>query len=260
MEQLRANLQALGLPLRTLEVEFGPSQIELTFGPAARAWLPADQMILIRSAVKQTCARHGMVRSPASWRGRVCRTWCPADGICISRCGMRPGGECCSWPAMPGRVLSGLGHGLYGGACLAHAGAACAFTTPTINGYKRYRPYTNAPTRACWASANRGVMVRVLGRGRRSRPRGWRTAPGEPGANPYLAMAAQIAVRAGWGGAWRWIPGPAADAPYESGDAPALPRSLMEALQCGWREDGVLYGRRLAGSSLTISPGSSRRR
>ena len=45
-----------------MEVEFGPSQIELTFGPSA-GLSPADQMILIRSAVKQTCRRHGAVAS-----------------------------------------------------------------------------------------------------------------------------------------------------------------------------------------------------
>ncbi len=37
LETLRTNLQALGLPLRSLEVEFGPSQVEVTFGPTP-AW------------------------------------------------------------------------------------------------------------------------------------------------------------------------------------------------------------------------------
>jgi glutamine synthetase len=110
---------------------------------------------------------------------------------------------------------------------LAHAGAACAFTTPTINGYKRYRPFTNAPTRACWASANRGVMVRVLG-GPGDPATRLENRVGEPGANPYLAMAAQIA--AGLDGMDRRLdPGPPSDAPYEGG-APLLPRSLMEAI------------------------------
>ena len=116
----------------------------------------------------------------------------------------------------------------YLGGMLAHAGAACAFTTPTINGYKRYRPYTNAPTRATWACDNRGVMVRVLG-GPGDPATRLENRAGEPGANPYLAMAAQIA--AGLDGIDRRLdPGPAADAPYES-DAPLLPRSLMEAIQ-----------------------------
>ena len=37
------------------------------------------------------------------------------------------------------------------------------FTTPTINGYKRYRSYSLAPDRAIWGRDNRGVMIRVLG-------------------------------------------------------------------------------------------------
>ncbi|MEC9207682.1 MAG: glutamine synthetase, partial [Pseudomonadota bacterium] len=51
-EIVRRELLALGLPLRTLETEFGPSQFEFTLGP-----LPgleaADNMILFRNAVKQ---------------------------------------------------------------------------------------------------------------------------------------------------------------------------------------------------------------
>ena len=48
-------------------------------------------------------------------------------------------------------ALSPLGtHYLAG--LLAHARAAAAFTTPTINGYKRYRAYSLAPDRAIWAA------------------------------------------------------------------------------------------------------------
>ena len=43
---------ALGLPLRSVEVEFGPSQCEFTFQPA-KGLAPADNMVLFRSAVKQ---------------------------------------------------------------------------------------------------------------------------------------------------------------------------------------------------------------
>src|SRR5690606_36129119 len=59
MELLRSTLVALGLPLRSLEVEMGPSQLELTFGPTVGV-MPADLMMLLRSAVKQVCARNGL--------------------------------------------------------------------------------------------------------------------------------------------------------------------------------------------------------
>jgi glutamine synthetase len=50
MEALRSTLQKLDMPLRSLEIEFGPSQVELTFG-STEGLRPADLMILLRSAV-----------------------------------------------------------------------------------------------------------------------------------------------------------------------------------------------------------------
>ena len=74
---------------------------------------------------------------------------------------------------------------------LAHARAATAFTTPTINGYKRYRSYSLAPDRAIWGRDNRGVMIRVLG-GPGDPATHLENRVGEPAANPYLYMASQI--------------------------------------------------------------------
>ena len=49
---------ALGMPLRSLEVELGPSQYEFTFAPQT-GLAPADTMVLFRSAMKQVARRHG---------------------------------------------------------------------------------------------------------------------------------------------------------------------------------------------------------
>jgi glutamine synthetase len=49
---LREGLSALELPLRSFEIEFGPSQLELTLAPRS-GLAAADAMILLRSAVKQ---------------------------------------------------------------------------------------------------------------------------------------------------------------------------------------------------------------
>ena len=62
LEKLRLGLQGLGLPLRSLEVEFGPSQIEVTFGPTT-GMEPADLMLLFRNATKQIFAREGYLAS-----------------------------------------------------------------------------------------------------------------------------------------------------------------------------------------------------
>ena len=61
-----------------------------------------------------------------------------------------------------GELLSRTGRQFLAG-LLAHARAAAAFTTPTINGYKRYRAYALAPDRVIWGRDNRGVMIRVIG-------------------------------------------------------------------------------------------------
>src|SRR5690606_33614237 len=58
MELLRTTMEGLELPVHSMEIEFGPSQFELTFGPMP-GLLAADAMVLVRSAVKQVCQRHG---------------------------------------------------------------------------------------------------------------------------------------------------------------------------------------------------------
>ena len=223
MEALRTNLQALDMPLRSLEIEFGPSQIELTFGPTA-GLQPADLMMLFRSTVKQVCRRLGYHAT------FMCRPKVPnvvSSGWHLHQSLRRISDGANVFAAdSPDALLSAVGQGYLGG-LLAHAAAATAFSTPTINGYKRYRPYANAPDRISWARDNRGVMVRVLGGGGDQATR-LENRAGEPAANPYLYMASQIV--AGLDGIDRALdPGPSADRPYES-DAPALPRSLIEAL------------------------------
>jgi glutamine synthetase len=113
------------------------------------------------------------------------------------------------------------------GGLLRHAQAAAAFSTPTINGYKRYRRDTMAPDHAVWAYDNRAAMVRVIGAGGDPATH-FENRVGEPGANPYLYMASQIAC--GMDGiATGADPGSPADQPYDS-KAPTLPRSLLESV------------------------------
>jgi len=58
MEILRREMAPLGLPLRSFEVEYGPSQVEVTLG-ALPGLGSADAMVLFRSAAKQILRRHG---------------------------------------------------------------------------------------------------------------------------------------------------------------------------------------------------------
>jgi glutamine synthetase len=231
-ELLRRDLTALGLPLRSLEVEFGPSQIEFTL-TALPGLGSADAMVLFRSAVKQICRRHGYHAT------FMCRPRIPSvmsSGWHLHQSLRRiPGGANAFVPTEAGTLLSETGRQFLAG-LLAHARAATALATPTINGYKRYRPYALAPERAIWGRDNRGAMLRVIGGpgdpGTRIENR-----LGEPAANPYLYFASQI--HSGLDGIRRQLdPGPAADTPYES-QAALLPRSLGEALGA-LREDSAL--------------------
>jgi glutamine synthetase len=124
-------------------------------------------------------------------------------------------------------VLSDTGKHFLAG-LLAHAKGMCALATPTINGYKRYRPYSLAPDRIHWGHDNRGAMLRVIGAPGAADAR-IENRIGEPAANPYLYFASQI--HAGLDGIARKLdPGPSADTPYES-KAEFLPSTLKDAIE-----------------------------
>jgi glutamine synthetase len=218
VEILRHGIEQLGLPLRSVELELGPSQIEFTFRPQA-GLEAADTMILFRAALKQIARRHGYLAS------FMCRPALPnvmSSGWHLHQSLIERKSKRNAFADLDG--LSSVGQ-YYLGGLLAHARAAAAFTTPTVNGYKRYRPYSLAPDRAIWARDNRGVMMRLLGEGASTH---LENRVGEPAANPYLYMASQI--YAGLDGiANRTDPGASADTPYEIAAA-LLPKSLGEAV------------------------------
>jgi glutamine synthetase len=223
LDIIRRDVMALGLPLRSIEVEFGPSQCEFTFRPTT-GLEPADTMVLFRSAVKQICRRHGYHAT------FMCRPKLPnvfASGWHLHQSIVsRTSGENAFMTGNDGEVLSAFGRHYLAG-LLQHARASTVFTTPTINGYKRYRSYSLAPDRAIWGRDNRGVMIRVLG-GAGDPATRLENRIGEPAANPYLYMASQIL--SGLDGVDRALdPGPSADTPYET-QATRLPKSLGEAV------------------------------
>jgi glutamine synthetase len=231
LETLRRDIVALDLPLRSIEVELGPSQCEFTFQPQV-GLSPADTMMLFRSAVKQICRRQGC-HATFMTRPKVANVMSSGWHLHQSLRDRRSNANV--FTSNDNDVLSQLGRNFLAG-LLAHARASAAFTTPTINGYKRYRSYSLAPDRVIWGRDNRGVMVRVLGGSGDAATR-LENRIGEPAANPYLYMASQVVT--GLDGMERRLdPGPSADTPYEV-EAPHLPKSLEQAL-AALREDGCL--------------------
>ncbi|MBO0764154.1 MAG: glutamine synthetase [Hyphomicrobiaceae bacterium] len=223
VELIRTDLLALGLPLRSVECEFGPSQCEFTLR-AQSGLEPADAMVLFRSAVKQICRRHGL-HATFMCRPRIPNVMSSGWHLHQSLKDRKTGANAFT-PARDGEQLSDTGRHFLAG-LLRHARAAAVFTTPTLNGYKRFRPHSLAPDRAIWGHDNRGVMVRVLG-GVGDPATRIENRVGEPAANPYLYMASQ--VLAGLDGLERRLdPGRSADTPYDA-DAEFLPKNLAEAV------------------------------
>jgi glutamine synthetase len=215
---------ALGLPLRTMEDEMGPGQLEFTFDVQS-ALATADTMILFRSMVRQVAARMGLHATFMTRPGLP--NFFSSGWHLHQSLATRDGAN--AFASAPGsnELLSEVGRHFVGG-LLEHAVEASVFTTPTINGYKRRRPNSLAPDRATWGYDNRAAMIRVQG------------APGdptthvenrigEPTANPYLYLASQIV--SGLDGLRRGSdPGPLETNPYSATHRPLLPRHLMDAV------------------------------
>ena len=225
VEILRRGLLELGLPLRSVEIEIGPSQVEFSFRPQI-GMDAADTMILFRAAVKQIARRNGYL---ASFMCRPALANMVSSGWHLHQSLIETKSKRNAFVDPDGLSTHGLSKmgRYYLGGLLSHASAAAAFTTPTVNGYKRYRSYSLAPDRAIWGRDNRGVMMRVMGQPGDPATH-LENRIGEPAANPYLYMASQI--YAGLDGiAQRREPGPSADTPYETAAA-LLPKSLGEAV------------------------------
>lgn len=232
MRIVQRTAQALGLPLISLEIEMGPSQVEAVFD-VRDALTAADHMVLFRSATRQALRRAGyhatfMCRPPfdaimsSGWhlhQSLVDTTGHPV----FMRDAPAPGGHAHD----ARRVLSDVGASWLAG-LLDHAPALTALCTSTTNGYGRFKPNAMAPQSIVWGRDNRGAMLRVIGETGDAATR-IENRLGEPAANPYLYMASQI--HAGLDGVDAQLPAPpATETPYSLG-APTIPASLADAVR-----------------------------
>ena len=237
--------EELGLGLRSIENEWGPGQVECTFAPRA-ALQAADNVLLFRTATRQICRRLGyfatFMARPAL-KGFYSSGWHLHQSLIDASSG-KQSVHAAEKPAKCSRrsalsYLAGLLH---------YAVPGTVFATPTVNGYRRFRPNSLAPDRAGWAYDNRGAMIRVLG-GAGDPATRLENRVGEPAANPYLYILSQIV--AGLAGIEAELqPPPPDDAPYAA-ERPLLPKSLPEALDALDKEP--LFRRALGDISSTIS-------
>jgi glutamine synthetase len=129
---------------------------------------------------------------------------------------------------------------------LDHARGFSAVTNPLVNSYKRLVPGYEAPVNVAWSMRNRSPLIRIpdrRGTGTRCELR----MP-DPAANPYLALAVQLA--AGLDGIERRLtpPDPVNKNIFEMSfrerrkyRIDELPRDLHEALDC-LEKDAVVRG------------------
>ena len=174
--------EKMRLPLRSIENEWGPGQLECTF--AARPALEAaDHAILFRTATRQICRRMGYLATfmcrPAL-KGYYASGWHLHQSVVDAKSGRN-----LFMPEDDGRLPVAARPALSRRPDEPRARPAAAFATPTVNGYRRYRPNSLAPDRATWCYDHRGVMVRVLG-GPGDPATRLENRVGEPAANPYL--------------------------------------------------------------------------
>jgi glutamine synthetase len=224
LEELREVLGDVGLRVRSMELEFGPSQVEVTL-EAEPGLEAADGMILFRSAAKQVLRRRGL---HATFMARPALPNFFSSGWHLHQSLIERETRANAFMARrEGDLVSDVGRWFIGGV-LEHAREASVFACPTINGYRRYKPLSLAPDRVCWAVDNKGAMLRLVTGGAGDPATRVENRAGEPAANPYLYMMAQLV--AGMDGIRRQVePGPPVEEPYAAG-VPLLPRSLEEAV------------------------------
>jgi len=222
LDQLRRAAQDLGLAVRSVEIEMGPSQFEFTFDPAG-PMEQADALVMFRTMVKEVCARRGL-HATFMPKPRVENAAASGWHIHQSVCDIKTGANL----FMPNadQNLTSQASGWIAG-LLAHASESCLLTSPTVNGYKRYQPFQLAPNRIVWGHDNRGAMVRGLFGYGDAASRVENRAP-DTAANPYFALAAQLVSGLRGITAELNAPPPSAD-PYGDGST-ALPSTLGQAI------------------------------
>ncbi len=229
--------QDLGLPLLSLEIELGPSQVEAVF-KATDALTAADSMVLFRSAVKQALRREGyhatfMCRPPfenimsSGWHLHQSlydlqsgqNLFARTSAADIQKAGLLNADDARhTLTCLGAQYLAGL---------LSHAQGMTSLCTTTVNGFGRFKPNALAPQSILWGLDNRGAMLRVVG-GPGDPATRIENRLGEPAANPYLYMASQIL--AGLDGIQNSLEPPlATQAPYAE-SAARLPLTLGDAI------------------------------
>ena len=165
------------------EVARGQHEIDFRY---ADALTTADNLATFRFVVRNVAARFGYMASfmPKPIEG------INGSGMHTHQSLFRGPGDNAFFDPKAEHQLSGIALSYIEG-LLQHARGFCAITNPLINSYKRLVPGYEAPINVAWSMRNRSPLVRIpdrRGTGTRCELR----MP-DPSANPYLALAVQLA-------------------------------------------------------------------
>ena len=233
------DLVSMGLEVEAGHHEVAQGQHEIDFR-YADALETADNLATFRFIVRNVAFRHGFLA-----------TFMPKPIFGQNGSGMHThqslfnGGQNAFYDAAAQYELSAVALAYIAG-LLEHARGFAALTNPLVNSYKRLVPGYEAPVNVAWSMRNRSPLIRIpdrRGTGTRCELR----MP-DPSANPYLALAVQLA--AGMDGVQRTLtpPDPVNKNIFEMSHRERrkyrideLPRDLHEALEC-LEKDAVIRG------------------
>ena len=180
-----SDLEAMGFEVEAAHHEVAPGQHEVDFR-YADALTTADDLVTFRQVVRSAAERYDLVA-----------TFMPKPIFGQNGSGMHTHqslfkqGKNAFWDAKAQWELSSTALGYIAG-LIEHGRGFAAVTNPLVNSFKRLVPGYEAPVNIAWSMRNRSPMIRIpdrRGLGTRIELR----MP-DPSANPYLALAVQLAA------------------------------------------------------------------
>jgi glutamine synthetase len=178
-------LELMGFEVEASHHEVAPGQHEIDFR-YADALTTADHLATFKFAVRNVAFQHDLHATfmPKPIYGQN------GSGMHTHQSLFRDGENAFADDGDAEGMSAVMRH--YAAGLLRHGRSMCAVTNPTVNSFKRLVPGYEAPVNVAWSHQNRSPMIRVPARRGKGTRLELRTP--DPSANPYLALAIQLAA------------------------------------------------------------------
>jgi glutamine synthetase len=186
LDAITHGLTAAGIEVEVANTEYGPGQFEISIRHQD-VLTAADHAFSYKAAVKELMGQRGLL---ATFMTKPL-TGLSGSGSHLHHSLYRLDGQNAFYDPAKADQLSDVARHFIAGE-LHHAHAVSALANPTVNSYKRLRPYTFAPANISWGYENRMCLIRVP----KARGQGTHLENRLPGAdnNPYHLLAAIYAA------------------------------------------------------------------